>query len=90
MLPTIIMAFGVTVATLQASKVESLPHGPYAKLFQIVPNGSGQPDARNQPRVVCGMTLIPADPNVDPRIRVVVPSTPDHKIRAVHPPACVE
>ena len=90
MLPTVVIAFGVTVAALQAAKLESLPKGPYAKLFQIVPGPSGQPGAGKPPRVVCGMTLIPADPNVDPRIRVVVPSTPEHKIRAVPPPICVE
>ena len=41
-----------------------------------------------KPRVVCGMTLIPA-PNVDPRM-VLEPKTDDtrYTIRAIEPPIC--
>ena len=46
--------------------------------------------ARPSPRIVCGMVLVPIDPNYDSRIRMVAPSTPDHKIKAVRPPVCVD
>ena len=41
-------------------------------------------------RVVCGMTMIPADPSIDRRMRVVRPRTPDvrHTIRELQPPIC--
>jgi hypothetical protein len=43
----------------------------------------------SQPRVVCGMTLIPIDPNVDPKI-YVEPRRGDmrYSIRAIPPPVC--
>jgi hypothetical protein len=49
----------------------------------------GQQDARSTPKIVCGMTLIPADPNIDSAIRHAVPGNgPAYSIRAVNPPAC--
>jgi hypothetical protein len=49
----------------------------------------GRQDVRQNPEVVCGMTLIPADPNIDSAIRHAVPeSGPTYSIRAVNPPAC--
>ena len=69
---------------------------PYAKLFQQPPI---ERTARAQqlvisvaeaakPRVVCGMTLIPA-PNVDPKM-VIEPRTDStrYTIRAIDPPVC--
>jgi hypothetical protein len=42
-----------------------------------------------KPEVVCGMTLIPADPNVDPGIRREVPEDgPRFSIRSVEPRIC--
>jgi hypothetical protein len=42
-----------------------------------------------QPTVVCGLTLIPADPNVDPAIRHEVPEDgPRFLIRSVDPTLC--
>jgi len=49
------------------------------------------PDARlaQKPTVVCGLTLIPADPNVDPAIRHEVPEDgPRFLIRSVDPKLC--
>ena len=49
------------------------------------------PDARlaQKPTVVCGLTLIPADPNVDPAIRHDVPEDgPKFVIRSVEPKVC--
>ena len=45
--------------------------------------------APKQPTVVCGLTLIPADPNVDPAIRHEVPEDgPRFSIRSVDPKVC--
>ena len=42
-----------------------------------------------EPRLVCGMTLIPADPNLDPAIRRPVPEHgPKFTIQTIQPPAC--
>jgi hypothetical protein len=42
-----------------------------------------------KPTVVCGMTLIPGDPNVDPAIRHEVPEDgPKYLIRSVDPKLC--
>ena len=47
-----------------------------------------QPPA-SKPTVVCGLTLIPADPNVDPAIRHEVPEDgPRFSIRSVDPKVC--
>jgi hypothetical protein len=49
------------------------------------------PDVRLAPKptVVCGMTLIPADPNVDPGIRREVPEDGSRfSIRSVDPTIC--
>jgi hypothetical protein len=40
-------------------------------------------------RLVCGMTLIPADPNIDPAIRHIVPEHgPKFTMKIIQPPAC--
>ena len=69
---------------------------PYAKLFQqpaIERTARAQQLAiaaaeAAKPRVVCGMTLIPA-PNVDPKM-VIEPRTDStrYTIRAIDPPMC--
>lgn len=42
-----------------------------------------------KPTIVCGLTLIPADPNVDPAIRHEVPEDgPRFLIRSVNPKLC--
>jgi hypothetical protein len=73
---------------------------PYRKLFDVhrklfdvrepsaaVPKPA--PDSSPRPKVVCGMTMIPADPNIDPKM----PAAPrsdgtNYTIRAVEPPIC--
>ena len=52
-----------------------------------------KPQARPQPgqrptAVVCGMTLIPADPKLDAAIRHPAPENPNPTIRAIVPRAC--
>ncbi len=71
---------------------------PYLKLFKgsrvpVVEQRATRPNeaARTpQPKVVCGMVLIPADPDIDPGMRVSPPQTDDtrYTIRAVKPPMC--
>jgi hypothetical protein len=42
-----------------------------------------------KPVVVCGTLIIPADPSIDPKIRVGPPDDGvDYKIRIVPPPVC--
>ena len=47
-----------------------------------------------QPQVVCGMTILPADPSIDPKIFLQnrFPDVPradvDHHIRRIPPPVC--
>jgi len=68
---------------------------PYRRLFEPsairvtpFPESAG-PAADSKPRVVCGMTLIPADPKIDPKIRIT-PKDSDtrYTIRVVPPPIC--
>jgi hypothetical protein len=41
------------------------------------------------PLIVCGMTLVPADPKVDPKFRVTAPEGPvSYAMRKVPPPIC--
>jgi len=65
---------------------------PYRKLF--VPHKAvPQPGIANQlaarPNVVCGMTIVPADPKNDPSM-VLQPKADgiEYKIRAIDPPIC--
>jgi len=70
---------------------------PYGRLFEapvLTPTtpvrGLSAPlPGTGQPRVVCGMTLIPIDPSVDPKI-YVEPRRSDTRftIRAIPPPVC--
>jgi hypothetical protein len=41
-----------------------------------------------KPAVVCGMLIIPADPRVDPKIRVAPPAGVEHTMRVVPPSTC--
>jgi hypothetical protein len=47
------------------------------------------PPAVSKPRVVCGMTILPADPKADPKM-VLEPKKDgvDYTIRAIDPPIC--
>lgn len=43
-----------------------------------------------KPKVVCGMLIVPANPAIDPKMRVTPPQDPklEYKIRVVEPPVC--
>lgn len=81
-----------------------VPHGkePYAKLFQALPHDKARPDLNGtdrprlatdaQPRVVCGMVVVPVKPSADPQM-VVHPKQDlktDYAIRKIAPQLCNE
>ena len=85
---------------LQTTDQMSAPQRtPFSRLF-MGPSAKVQPhpqDVRevevrpNSTRVVCGMTVIQADPRVDPRIALQVPENgQQHAIRRITPPVCTE
>lgn len=59
---------------------------------ELVKNVQSFRDAPSQkPRVVCGLTVIAADPTIDPKIRMPIPDDGvDFKIRRLRPPLCNE
>lgn len=68
---------------------------PYRGLFPpIGPLTAPRPDASSaapspKPVVKCGMTLIPGDPRIDPRIAAPPPaSATQFTVRGVDPPVC--
>jgi hypothetical protein len=71
---------------------KSKPPSPRRFLFPtpaptLTPSSSGQ--LAQKPAVVCGLTLIPGDPSVDPAIRQEVPENgPNYLIRSVDPKLC--
>ena len=71
---------------------KSKPPSPPRFLFPTPTPTLNQPsDLRvaAKPTVICGLTLIPADPNVDPAIRHEVPEDgPRFLIRSVDPKIC--
>jgi hypothetical protein len=88
----------VAAASPQPLQTSPAPEkDPFKRLFVVPPaqDGGAQPDARltgGQPRVVCGMTLVPAKPEVDPKM--VRPREPEpnreYKIRTISPRICRE
>lgn len=64
---------------------------PYQKLFE--PKTSIQPSIEapaSKPKVVCGMTIIPANPTIDPRMQISPKRDRnlEHTIRSIDPPIC--
>lgn len=45
-----------------------------------------------KPKVVCGMMIVPADPTIDPKMRITPPQNPslEYKIRVIEPPICFD
>ena len=64
---------------------------PYRKLFEPQKNNIEKPidTPVSKPKVVCGMTIVPADPKNDLSM-VLQPKADgvDYKIRAIDPPVC--
>ncbi len=96
----VLLLSGAAPAVAQGA-AQRAPVDPYKKLFQQ-PNleqaaltlrlreALRQAEAKQGPRVVCGMTLIPANPGIDPKMAVEPPARDDvrYTIRAIEPPAC--
>ena len=68
---------------------------PYKNLFQspdlkqVARAQASSPPPSAQPRVVCGMSVIPMDPNIDPKIFVPRPADPTrYPMRVVPPTVC--
>jgi hypothetical protein len=66
---------------------------PYGKLFQaqqLLQQAVADKVKESRPTVVCGMVIIPADPSIDPKMRVTPPQDPnvEYKIRTIDPPVC--
>ena len=64
---------------------------PYQKLFEPHKGIQRSIDAPvSKPKVVCGMTIIPADPTIDPQMEVSPKQDRNLKytIRSIDPPIC--
>lgn len=65
------------------------PTNPRSSSGSISPVPPARRAAEGRPKVVCGMTIIPADPTIDPGIAAELPNTSMRfTIRAVEPPTC--
>jgi hypothetical protein len=70
---------------------KSKPAAPHFLFPTPTPSLNQRSGARvaQKPAVVCGLTVIPGDPNVDPGIRQEVPEDgPTFSIRSVDPKVC--
>jgi hypothetical protein len=67
---------------------------PFGKLFEPAEERAARQALASQkpaPKVVCGMVVIQADPNVDPRFIIRAPAdTTAYKIRRIPPTACAD
>ncbi len=69
---------------------------PYKQLFEAqtaLKLAMAQAQAKTsplEPKVVCGMMIVPADPTIDPKMRITPPQNPnlEYKIRVIEPPMC--
>jgi hypothetical protein len=88
----VICAVGVSA---QAQFTPTPEKDPYRNLFADrlraqppAPIQQRRAPAPEPPVVVCGMRIIPADPTVDPKIRVMPPADVAHSLRTVTPSIC--
>ena len=64
---------------------------PYRNLFraQEMLNKAEAGRAQARPKIVCGMTLIPADPKIDPKMAITPKKDGlEFKMRVIEPPVC--
>ena len=69
---------------------------PYSGLFQPAPlvkpserSQATQPSTPATPKVVCGMTVFPADPSIDPKFAITPPDrATKYTMRAIDPTIC--
>ena len=66
------------------------PYGNLFKAQQLLQQAVADKAGDAKPKVVCGMLIIPADPSLDPKMRITPPQDPnvEYKIRAIDPPVC--
>ena len=84
------------VKTAATSKWTPDKKNPYSNLFttarQLASQAARVPPAAGvagKPEIKCGMTMIPADPNIDPKIAISrLPDGTRFTIRAIEPSVC--
>jgi len=95
----VIVAIGVLIPALAAAQspslAQSMTHArstwaTAARVGSLFSAAFAPTDAakRSQPAVRCGMTLIPADPKVDPSMRRAAPDVAGFPMRTVRPTIC--
>ena len=90
----LVLACGAHPALAQQKPGWQRQPTPFRGLFQTedlkaAAKKSQEPPAPQRPRVVCGMTVIAADPNIDPKMRIEPkPGHTRYTIRAIAPPVC--
>jgi hypothetical protein len=73
---------------------QAQPSNPYSKLFETreaLKQALQQELAKTgapKTRIVCGMTVVEANPGLDPKMAVSPKANVRHTIRAVEPPTC--
>jgi hypothetical protein len=85
----------VSPAARLGAPSQTQPAKPYKNLFKpttVLPPVAAQSVAGDplRPTVVCGMTVIPANPEIDPKMGIT-PKKSDstrYTIRAINPPVC--
>ena len=62
---------------------------PYNKLFEPLKGRSTEAPVKT-PKVACGMTIIPADPAIDPKMAIPPPQNRNlsYTMRSIDPPHC--
>jgi hypothetical protein len=99
--PLLVVALLVLTSSAAAAQVRFAPRpekDPYRNLFggpvraqkptapkPATPSPSPSPQ---KPFVVCGTLVVPANPGVDPKIRVAPPAGVEHTMRILIPPMC--
>ena len=89
----LIVLCGVLPALAQQKPAWKRQPTPYRGLFQTedlrATAKKAQEAPASQPRVVCGMSVIPMDPNIDPKIFIErKPDDTRYTIRSIPPLAC--
>jgi hypothetical protein len=97
----LVLVSGTATATAQPGFTPRSEKDPYRNLFgerlraekptpspKLATPSPPPPQSPQAPTIVCGMRIVPADPSVDPKIRVIPPAGVEHSMRIVIPPMC--
>jgi hypothetical protein len=98
-LPLVVGLLAVTAITATAQLTDD--HNLYKDRYRNLFGGRDMAQTNRPPAdvsgrgaaekpIVCGMRILPADPTIDPKIRVAPPARAvlDHKLRKLSPPIC--